>query len=282
MLLDVKLAELVEALAAESVAVLVLKGPAVARTLYPELRLRPYADLDITVQQEHESQAAAALLELGYRELLDERRAAHHGRSGDAREHGHFHRQFADETHRALVELHVDPLQLGVGPVCEAERWTRSVAMPQIAGARMLAPEDQIVQLSVHAHKHGFSRLIWLKDLDLLLRAHSHDLDWQLIHDVAREEGVVASVWYTLVLTCVLLGTPRPRILDSLRPPFHTRWLYEVVWPVARVANLESSMHRRAVQFDSADAWRGMLPSLLIMGRRSLRARLILRDVLGR
>jgi hypothetical protein len=32
----------------------------------------------------------------------------------------------------------------------------------------MLAPEDQVVQLDVAALKHGYRRLIWLKDVDVL------------------------------------------------------------------------------------------------------------------
>jgi hypothetical protein len=41
-------------------------------------------------------------------------------------------------------------------------------------------------------------------------------------------------------------------------------------------------MRRRAVQFLAADSWRGMLPNLVLMGRRGDRLRAIASAVLGR
>jgi hypothetical protein len=136
---------------------------------------------------------------------------------------------------------------------------------------------------AVHVHKHGFDRLIWLKDLDLLLRAHRDRLDWNLVTRVAREEGVQASVWYTLRLAGALLGAPVPRRpLARLRPNPLVRALYGLVWPSSRIADLHGHMRRRAVQFHAAESWRGMLPTLVLMGRRRDRARAIVRSVLRR
>jgi hypothetical protein len=133
----------------------------------------------------------------------------------------------------------------------------------------MLCAEDQLVQLSVHLHKHGFSRLIWLKDVDLLLRASAGRLAWDHIVDQARREGVDGSVWYSLVLTHAILGTPVPAgVLARLRPSPLLHAVYRLVWPRTQITGLAGQMHRRAVQFDAADSWRGMLPSLLLMGRR--------------
>jgi hypothetical protein len=137
----------------------------------------------------------------------------------------------------------------------------------------MLAAEDQVVHLSVHAQKHGFSRLIWLKDLDLLLR--QQHIDWNIVRDVAHREGVAASVWYALELTRTLLGTPLPAAALRWQPSLATRLLYAAVWPARRVTGLQGFLRRRAVQFVPADSWRGMLPSLLLMGRRSARVRAI-------
>ena len=146
----------------------------------------------------------------------------------------------------------------------------------------MLGLEDQVVQLSVHVHKHGFNRLIWLKDLDLLLRLHGDALDWKLVRQVSRGEGVTASVWYTLQLASALLGTPLPLAVSGLCPAPIVRWLYSLVWPLARVANLEGFVRRRSVQFQAADSWRGLLPSMVLMGRRSTRARMLASVLLHR
>jgi hypothetical protein len=154
--------------------------------------------------------------------------------------------------------------------------------VPGIEGALMLGWEDQVIQLSVHAHKHGFERLIWLKDLDLLLRTFGPTLDWRLVETVARAEGATASVWYALELASRLLGTPLPEeVRRRLRPALPLRVAYRLTWPAARVADLDGRMRRRAVQFHAAESWRGMLPSLVYMGRRDDRSRAIVQAISG-
>jgi hypothetical protein len=71
-------------------------------------------------------------------------------------------------------------------------------------------------------------------------------------------------------------------VLARLAPPPPLRALYGLVWPTARIADLDGHMRRRAVQFLAADSWRGMLPNLALMGRRRVRARAILSAVLDR
>jgi hypothetical protein len=145
----------------------------------------------------------------------------------------------------------------------------------------MLGPEDQLVHLCVHAHKHGFSRLIWLKDIDLLLRTGGSGFDWDLAVDTARREGVQSSVWYGLRLASALLRTPAPRAqLERLHPGPLVRALYHLIWPVARIADLDGYMRRRGVQFHAAESWRGTLPSLVLMGRRRTRARAMIQYLL--
>jgi hypothetical protein len=102
-----------------------------------------------------------------------------------------------------------------------------------------------------------------------------------LIEGVARQEGVAASVWYALRLTCRLLGGPYPEAATHLAPRNVMRLLYAAVWPMARLANLDGFLRRRAVQFHAAESWHGMLPSLILMGRHSLRLGLVRRALLN-
>jgi hypothetical protein len=273
-----------DALAAAGVPVLVLKGPVLARTIYAERALRPYADVDLCVPAEHEAAAAAALVACGFQEISYEAEAARQAHAAHVHvdDSAAYHRMFVSSDGRSLLELHADPLQLGVRPTCEAARWQRALPVPGLPGALMLCPEDQLVQLSVHAHKHGFDRLIWLKDLDLLLRTYGLRFDWDLVVAVARQEGVCASVWYSLELATSLLGTPVPDpVRRRLRPGLVVRALYAAVWPQARIAALQGFMRRRAVQFHAAESWRGLLPSLILMGRRRERARATVQALLG-
>jgi hypothetical protein len=274
--LERTLRRVLDAFAAAGVPTIVLKGPALARTIYSEAALRPYSDIDLTVQEKHTPAAVAALQACGLSEIVYQAEAARQTHAGHGEEGGSFHRMFVEGPEGSLVELHAEPLQLGLRPTGEPGRWQRATAVPGLPGALMLGFEDQAIQLSVHAHKHGFERLIWLKDLDRLVRSHGADLNWDRIAAIAGEEGVLPSVWYSFSLAAQILGAPVPaEALARLRPAPAVRVLYRLTWPAAWVAELEGRMRRRAVQFHAAESWRGMLPSLLYMGRRGDRARAI-------
>jgi hypothetical protein len=279
--IDQEMRRVVGAMHARHVPALVLKGPALVRTIYARPALRPYGDLDLTVQDQHESIAEETLLAQGYNEI-DYDAEVRREHAGHVHEGAAFHRQFTSADEQVLIELHIDPLQLGLRPTCEADRWRRVMPVPNLPGAVMLCPEDQVVHLSAHVHKHGFDRLIWLKDLDMLLRTYRESVDWALVERTAQAEGVRGSVWYSLYLAALLLDAPLPPgVLERLRPAWAVRRLYQWVWPVERIVGLNGFMRRRSVQFHAADSWRGMLPSLVLMGRRADRLRAAAGATLG-
>ncbi|HZC77419.1 MAG TPA: nucleotidyltransferase family protein, partial [Ktedonobacterales bacterium] len=170
----------------------------------------------------------------------------------------------------AAVELHRDLLQLGPPTRCQPALWER--AQPLLVGkmrARMLSLEHQLLHLAVHLHTHGFSRLIWFKDLDLLLRRHQGEVDWVALHALARAEGVSLSLRHALAAVRELLGTPLPpeagRDLgwDPLGMVAHA-----VLWPRSRVLALAGKQRLRSVRFNPRQGPSGVVPSLVVMGRR--------------
>lgn len=278
--LDAVLRRALAALADAGVPVVVLKGPALARTIYPDVAYRPYTDIDIVVDVGREAAATNALVGCGLAVLGVDAEGRHEPYEAHEHDGAVIYRAFGDPPSGAKLELHLEPLHLGLRPTCEAERWERAVPVPGLAGALMLAPEDQVVQLSAHVHRHGFNRLLWLKDIDLLTRVNADRLDWSLVKRVAAREGVLGSVWYTLELAVELLASPIPAaVIASFRPARLTRALYGLVWPRPVIAGLDAPMRRRAVQFDATASWRGVLPSMLLMGRRRDRVRALLHYV---
>jgi hypothetical protein len=98
---------------------------------------------------------------------------------------------------------------------------------------------------------------------------------------LSAQEGADPSLWYTLRLTHLMLNTPLPdSVLDSLRPSPIVRRGLDLIWSESRVMNLESETKRRAVQFSVLESWRGMIPSLFLMGRRRAKVRILLRRIL--
>jgi hypothetical protein len=268
LVVDLDLRRAVNALRDASIRVMALKGPALARTVYAEPGLRPYDDIDLCVQGADLDRVAAVLDGAGFGEIARSRKSAVTSRD------------FVANTTLTLVEVHGDLLEIGLPPRCEADRWRRASAIRGLAGVEMLAPEDQLVHLSFHAHKHGFNRLIWLKDIDLVVRAAGAGLDWDLVQSASTREELRSSVWLALDFAGTMLGTPVPQaVLRSLEPAAATRALYRFAWPPANVRVLRGHMRRRAVQFVTSESWRGMLTSAVFMGRRRERIRLFARHM---
>lgn len=267
MVVDLDLDRVAAALNGASIRVIAPKGPGLARTVYKEPALRPYGDIDLSVDPSNLERVAAALDEAGFSEITQPRTGATTSRD------------FVSDT-QTLVEVHGDMLEMGLPPRCEAERWRRATAIPGLPGLDMLAPEDQLVHLTFHAHKHGFSRLIWLKDIDLVVRRAGARLDWDLVQSESSSEDLNSSVWLALNFAQAMLGTPvPPALLRSLAPGAATRLVYRLAWPPASVSALRGHMRRRAVQFVTSESWRGMLPSAVFMSRRRERVRLFARHL---
>ena len=259
------LGEMLKALQDAGVRVIVLKGVALATLVYPYPNVRPSQDIDLLCSEEDYRKVRDSLVSLGYETdadpTLPTRRADHEG---------YFDRHFFNPDGLVHVELHVDSLKLGVKPRHSASIRLRARHIEiEDVPALALGPEDQVLTLSVHLHRHGFNRLIWFKDLDLLIRRYADELDWGMVTGEGKAEGAQASLWYTLRFLRKMFDTPIPEnVMANLRPNPLIRWAFAKIWPESQVLNLRSRTRRRAVQFSISESWRGVIPSLLLMGRR--------------
>ncbi len=194
--------EALRRLYADGVRCAALKGPLLAERLYPEAAIRPSIDLDLLVDPRDVDTATRSLEGLGYG--TEEGPAARY-----ASRHGHhlqFHRDGTPE-----VELHFR-LYAGFGTVLEAgEPLSRARDTCTSDGARVavLAPEDEVLYLALHAAGHSYVRLLWLYDLKLLLE-QSPGLDWTQVAARARALGVLSVVAFTCRLLAERLDAPAP------------------------------------------------------------------------
>jgi len=154
------LEKLEEHLNREEIHVLALKGISLLDRVYPGLGMRPMVDMDLMIHPEDRQRFEGMLLGLGY---LPDPAFPHIFRKGGVAVDLHIHALNADRirARRALFPTGMDPL------------WTR--AMPWKPGFRFLRrPDDvdNVLLLVQHLMKHSFSRLIWIMDVYLILRAH--------------------------------------------------------------------------------------------------------------
>jgi len=175
---------LLDALAARGVEPLIVKGTALAYSLYDAPEQRPRADTDILLDAEELDAARGVFRELGYIEQLS---------SGDM-EQTIFRRVDAAgadhvyDVHWAATNApaFADVLRIG-------ELRARSVPLPRIgAHARTICDVDALLYACVHRIAHHFDsdRLIWLADIHLLRERMPRDEHERFWHLAAEREVV--------------------------------------------------------------------------------------------
>jgi hypothetical protein len=172
------LLELASEFEAEDVEFVVLKGPALAHTVYPDPSWRYFGDLDLLVRGEDWRRASRILESIGYRRRLPEPHPGFDERFGKA---SPFRRQGGIEVdlHRTLA---VGPFGLWIEPealfeeATELPLWDRTL--------RRL--DDTMLQLHACMHASLGSRPPMRVPLrDVAQVAHFGQVDWEALADLA-------------------------------------------------------------------------------------------------
>jgi len=173
------LREVLSALQGRGIDVIVLKGAALAETVYRNLAVRPMQDLDVLVRERDTAGAARVLEELGFAPD-DWYRPAEWYRTS-------LHHLVPYKRGQVTVEVHHHLLPPAVpNPVPLGEIWERGHAA-SVAGVpvRVLAPEHLLMHLTLHLvlSDRFAAGLLRLRDIAEAVDHHAAALDW---NDVAR------------------------------------------------------------------------------------------------
>jgi hypothetical protein len=211
LVLTAKLFALLDVFESGGIAAMVLKGPALAESLYPDPALRPYSDLDLMVRKKDVPAALQVLTREGYKLDACLSRLPLHTLLSLKFELLLLH------EHTAAVDIQWDTGSADDPFRFDAEILWRRLIPQRIAarGIPSLSPECQMLFLCVHGTKHLWSRLHWLGDVARLARAQP---DWGAISDLATEAGCCTPLLLGLLLAQELLETPVPEaILECAR-----------------------------------------------------------------
>lgn len=204
------LARVDEALAATGVRTVALKGALFAERFYARPSGRPTSDIDLLVSLPDLRSAQRALESVGYRLVDDDAEQV-----WSLREHHHLHLAHP----RALpLELHFHAYR-GFGSTIDgAALVARSVPVEKGAfrALRVLAPEDELLFLAVHAAAHRFVRLGWLYDIRLLLDTMTRE-QIERSGERARATGYAHPVALAARLLVASLGVPEAVVASLLR-----------------------------------------------------------------
>ena len=209
--------QVLEAITAANIQVMVLKGADVAATVYPCPDLRYFGDVDLLLHP-GDLQAVITLLESREYSYLQEYRfeAISRQRAGFV----YIKRVAAGYL---MIELHIAPHsnELGVS-FNVADLWARARSITafetRVSGMGL---EDLLLYLCWHYRTHTFERLIWLYDVAFVLQRYGEQLDWALLYRLARSTGLRATVYY-VVSWCrdlLKLSLPEEAQLEHFAPP---------------------------------------------------------------
>ena len=210
-----ELLSILNLLESRGIAAVPFKGPVLAVSVYGNLALRDFCDLDILIRNQDVRRTIDLLVGCGYRTDLASNPAeeAAYLRS---RYEIHFTPPRGDaliEIHRAFVpEFCCFPLTYE----SLAPRLRRvSLCGTEVAG---IAPEDLLLILSVHGAKHAWSTLGWICDVARLVSVQANAIDWDTVHARARQLGVERLLALALFLANSVLGAALPaEVLNRCR-----------------------------------------------------------------
>ncbi len=210
------LAALLQASAAAGMGVIVLKGAALAETLYPRPGLRPFGDLDVLIRPADAPRARVLLENLGYIVAPAVWDTLLQGEDTQANFFKHMGRGVV------VVELHTDLLSnaffRGHITLDADGLWSRArPARLADTDALVLGPEDQLLHLCLHLAGHYFFAPQSLRDIDLLCRTGT--LDWPQFLRLAEAAHAAPVSFAALSAALTILETPIPAaVLPALAP----------------------------------------------------------------
>jgi hypothetical protein len=213
LLLTGELFRLLDVFQQNHIPVAAFKGAVLAETIYGDLCLREFTDLDIIVHSMDVSKAADILSARGYQaQFTDEDfRSTFLGHQGAY--------VFLHPQTGVLVDLHWQLSWNGEPFSLEAaEIWPR-LSEAMIAGRKVptLVGEDLALLLAAHGTKEGWKYLKWVCDFAELLRK-CHSLNWTSIFEQAKRSNCSRALQLAIILASTLLNAPvPPELIDKAR-----------------------------------------------------------------
>jgi len=278
--LEQELQRLLHAFNQAQIPLILFKGPVLAHTVYPEVSLRTYHDLDLLVRPPDLARAHALLVAMEYA-YYEEFRA----NTIDSKRVGYNYTVKSPYSLlEVLIELHTAPHPGQGGIFFDPDIiWARAQQITILGEPTLtMSLVDHLLYLCWHYRFHGFTRLIWLYDIVAILRSAGAKIDWEVLVDTARNLHLATNLYYCLTWCRDLFGVAIPEyVLKQLYPPLICRVLIErVAMPNAARALSSSSWRQRRMlarramvdkPFELiASAIQMLFPRPAIMGRRYL------------
>ncbi|AKF25180.1 hypothetical protein YH65_07080 [Sulfurovum lithotrophicum] len=205
-----------------NIPIVALKNAGITKGIYKNVACSPMGDIDLLIETDHFHKAHEIIMEeLGY--TFKFRSEYEHEDIEEAFRGGGTEYYQDINGYKVWLELQWRPI---------AGRWIQPENEPngnelvkrsyQAAGSkvRILAPEDNLLQVALHTTKHSYVRAPGFRlhsDVDRIVRYT--DIDWDKFVKQVEELQLKTSVYFSLCFAKNLLNTPIPEnVLDELKP----------------------------------------------------------------
>jgi len=233
--IEKQLNEILNSFNRKGIEVIILKGPALALSIYPDPATRPYCDLDLLVREEDFIIASGLLEEIGYKSKIS--RFGH--LKGVDCEEAFIHQRDPDKN--IMVELHWD-LHKFAGHKDKLnlkELFRRSIQFetPSVS-FKVLDRVDTIIACVLHmtlTHSNDI-RLLSVYDIALLLQKITDKHEWKILMERSGELNARTGLEKSITIAQLWTGLNLPSDFID----FHK-------WPVAsdgEIRTVSNAIHR--------------------------------------
>ncbi len=243
-LLSNELNKILNSFEKKEIPVVVLRGLALAQTVYKNIALRATTDIDLLVQKKDLSRVIRALLELKFRPLQG----------------GLITKEYSTELcfvkqlvsrekyfSAVYVDVHQDitsSIRLKRIIKIDTQGVIRRAHPTRIENVNMLvmAPEDLLLHLTL---RHCFERLIRLCDLTEVIKLKKSELNWQSLVQKVKESRIAGIMYYTLWYARQFLEAPVPEyVLKELTPNWCRKSMLDALLSKAVYSDDSNSLSR--------------------------------------
>jgi hypothetical protein len=196
----------------KNIKIIVLKGAALDKSVYGDIGLRTFGDLDLLVKKEDLSYAKEIMSDLDY--VYGPAK-----KSEEWRRMNHFHlRPHIHPDKSIVVEIHWhitgDSFHINI------DEWWEMAKVIEIGNCQAMipSPEDMLIHLCLHLFNHGYKE-ITLKDFcDIIeaLRYHRKEINWQRLQDKIDRYKINTLV-YTILYFIKILERDEENLLGWIK-----------------------------------------------------------------
>jgi Uncharacterised nucleotidyltransferase len=210
--LTAELLRLLDFFADHGINAIPFKGPVLAASVYKDLSLRQFSDLDVLVNRDDIVTAGDLLASQGYQATTDDGAASEQNLDPD--DVAYFEPRlytFLHRDHGTRVDLQWRVTEKYFSLSLEENPGRDRLVPVTVAGRSVLtfAPMDLLL-LCVHGAKHQWLAMKWICDIAELVRTEKETIDWRELHQEASRQGVRRVLSLGLFLARDLLGAELP------------------------------------------------------------------------